>query len=223
VKFERSVAQFNWNKTFTTIEWHEIVVYIDKKNNLWYNVRMGQKTVLVAGLGNLGDKYQDTYHNMGFWVVDLLCQKWGVTLDKKECDSLTGFAMVEGVRVVLAKPTTFMNNSGLALKALLKKYKLQPSDCMVVYDDIDLPCGGVRLRKEGSAGTHNGMRSVVNETGHTDIARVRIGVGRPPESIPLINFVLMKVLGEHFEPLQKACQEASQQIAKWCVEPRESK
>jgi len=171
-------------------------------------VRDIQKTLLVIGLGNVGDDYKDTYHNMGFWTVQLLGDKCNIKIDKKQCDSLVGVGSIQGVKLILAKPTTFMNLSGIAVKQLLSKYKVKSADCLIIYDDIDLPIGSIRLRENGSAGTHNGMRSVINEIGTIDIMRLRIGIGKPPVDVPLFNFVTMKVLNTDRPILENAVVQA---------------
>ena len=118
---------------------------------------------IVVGLGNFGDKYAYTFHNMGYLSVELLADKLGLKFDKKECDSLVAVGYKGGEKVVLAKPLTYMNLSGVAVKQLLAKNKATPDDLIVIYDDIDLPKGTIRVRPKGSAGTHNGMRNIISE------------------------------------------------------------
>ena len=146
--------------------------------------------MLIVGLGNPGKKYERTYHNMGYMTLALLADRLGVKIDKTECSAVTGSCYVGGERVVLALPTTYMNLSGEALALLKGRYKVENSDIIVIYDDIDIPSGTARARLSGSAGSHNGMKDIVSKIG-SDFKRVRIGVGRPPENIPLIDFVLM--------------------------------
>jgi len=149
---------------------------------------------LVVGLGNIGKEYEKTVHNMGFIVVDNVASKLNVKFKKKECQAEIAEAYISGEKVILAKPTTYMNNSGIAVKGLAKKYNISPEDIIVVSDDIDLVPGKIRLRLSGSAGTHNGLKSIIAELGSKDFKRVRIGVGRAPEYMDLADFVLSKAV-----------------------------
>lgn len=133
---------------------------------------------LIVGLGNIGKEYENTFHNMGFAAIDALAEKLGISVRKTECSALTGAAKIGAERVILAKPTTYMNLSGGAVKSLVVKYKVDFKDVIIIYDDIDLPRFKTRVRESGSAGTHNGMRDVVAKCGTADIKRIRIGIGR---------------------------------------------
>lgn len=148
---------------------------------------------IIVGLGNPGDKYAYTYHNVGWLTLDVLADRLGIKLTTKECDSVTGVKSVGGEKIVLAKPQTFMNLSGVAVKQLLGKYNAEPSDLIVVYDDIDIEKGTYRYREKGSAGTHNGMRDIIAKIGTGDFERVRVGTGPVPQEIPLISYVLMTI------------------------------
>ena len=164
--------------------------------------------MLIVGLGNPGKKYENTYHNMGYKTVSLMADKLGLVIDKKECSALTASKYVDGRRVVLALPTTYMNLSGEAVALLMGRYKIDKSEVVVVYDDIDIPSGTVRARRSGSAGSHNGMKDIVARIG-TEFKRVRMGVGKPPENIPLIDFVLMNELAADKPALEKARERAA--------------
>lgn len=143
----------------------------------------------VFGLGNPGRKYQDTRHNVGFRVIDIVAENYHIRLkEKAKLEAKVGDGDIDGARVMLIEPQTFMNNSGYAVSAVLDYYKAEPADIIVVYDDIDLPFGHLRIRESGSAGTHNGMRSVVSYLQSQDFVRLRVGIGRP--DIPLVNYVL---------------------------------
>ncbi len=132
---------------------------------------------LIVGLGNPGMKYKNTYHNVGFMVVDALAKRLKVKLSKKECDALLVQTKFKGEDVVLAKPQTYMNLSGTAVKKLVKHYGVDESCQLIVcYDDADLPLGKTRMREEGSAGSHNGMKNIVAELYTTAFRRVRIGI-----------------------------------------------
>lgn len=150
-------------------------------------------TKLVVGLGNIGKEFDNTNHNMGFMVIDSVCKELSVSCTKKECDSLIAETNINGTKVILAKPTTFMNSSGVAVKSLVKKYNIDMAkDLLIISDDIDLVPGKIRVREHGSAGTHNGLRSVIEYICTTDFPRVRIGVGKPPEHMDLADFVLSR-------------------------------
>lgn len=150
---------------------------------------------LVVGLGNPEKKYFNTFHNMGFAVVDRLVTKLGVTFDKGECRAVTAHAKINGQKVIVAKPVTYMNLSGYAVQELCHKYKIEKGNLIVVYDDIDIPMGSLRIRKNGSAGTHNGMKNIVQMLGTDDFPRVRVGIGKETP-IALIDYVLSQVTDE---------------------------
>ena len=132
---------------------------------------------IICGLGNPGTEYEQTRHNMGFLTMDVLAYKLGIDIRKLKFRSLLGEGRIGTEKVILVKPQTYMNNSGEAVREIVAYYGIEPSRLIVVYDDIDLPVGDLRLREKGSAGTHNGMKSVVQQLGVTDFPRIRIGVG----------------------------------------------
>lgn len=153
---------------------------------------------LIVGLGNPGAKYKSTYHNIGFMAVDAVAKKLGVKFVKqKATESHVAEGVIDGVKFVLAKPDTYMNLSGNAVYALVKKYKVDvKEELVVVYDDADLPVGKTRMREEGSAGTHNGMRNIVGRLERTDFKRMRIGIKNgelAQKDVQLIDLVLSKV------------------------------
>lgn len=170
---------------------------------------------IVVGLGNYGDKYAYTFHNMGFLAVDCLSDRWGIKLKTRECSSLVGVGSVDGEKVILSKPLTYMNLSGQAVKELLGKYKADSRDLMVIFDDIDIPRGSVRMRQNGSGGTHNGMRNILAQIGTEDFPRVRIGIGRPPENMPLVDFVLCDVPKAERPALAEAIEQACDKVQEW--------
>ncbi len=154
---------------------------------------------IIVGLGNPEEKYLKTFHNMGYIAVGDVADKLGVKFKKKECESYTAEAYVDGEKVILARPVTYMNNSGRAVKQLLAKYKATVDDLVVIYDDYDIPKGTVRIRPSGSAGTHNGMRSVIAETGSSAFTRIRIGIRDAEVNVPIINYVLSEVKREDYD------------------------
>ena len=172
--------------------------------------KKNQLTWIIVGLGNPGNSYAHTRHNCGFDAVDALAAQLHAPIIKKRCKALVAEAKIKGVRVILAKPQTFMNISGEAVSELKRWYKAQDENILLLYDDIDLPCGTLRIRKNGSAGTHNGMRSVVQYLGSTEFPRIRIGVGRPENAADLVNYVLQKPFGEDAEKVAQCITRAAQ-------------
>lgn len=154
--------------------------------------------MIIIGLGNKGLSYKNTYHNMGFDVVSKLAKELGVRFSHTECKAKTAVTNVNGKRVVLAKPETYMNLSGESIRELMGKYKETADGIIVIYDDIDIAIGTIRARNAGSAGTHNGMRNIVEcLNGNTAFKRIRIGTGFDHGNVPLYNVVLSKVKGEN--------------------------
>jgi PTH1 family peptidyl-tRNA hydrolase len=145
---------------------------------------------LIAGLGNPGREYARTRHNVGFWFVTALAERWGLTFNRQRNRAEIAEGSAAGRSVILAKPQTYMNHSGDAVRALLKMSNLNPADLLVVHDEMDLPFGRLRLRDRGSSGGHNGVQSIIGQLGTTEFARLRIGVGRPPEGVDPIDYVL---------------------------------
>ncbi len=131
---------------------------------------------LIVGLGNPGAEYANTPHNLGFMVIDALAEANRIRVTRKENMALTGLGVIQGTRVVLAKPQTFMNLSGGAVKGLLERYSLGPAGLLVIYDELDLPWPMLRIKPKGSAAGHNGMKSVIAEVGTMDFPRVRLGI-----------------------------------------------
>ncbi len=148
---------------------------------------------LIVGLGNIGKEYADTNHNVGFMVIDKLSEMLGENIKKTGCDADYAEFNKNGEKIILAKPRTYMNESGRSVKSFMKKYGFEIGDVLVINDDIDLEPGFVRIRKSGSAGTHNGLKSIIRETGSGDFNRVRVGIGSKQEHQDLANFVLSKM------------------------------
>jgi PTH1 family peptidyl-tRNA hydrolase len=147
---------------------------------------------LIIGLGNPGEQYARSRHNAGFRVVDAFARKFRIDFDSHEKDAMTGRGRVGGGAVLIAKPQTFMNNSGHPSRLLLGSYAESPADVMIVYDDVDLPLGVIRIRPDGSSGTHNGMRSIVDSLATESFPRLRFGVrgARYAETSALRDYVL---------------------------------
>lgn len=180
---------------------------------------------LIVGLGNPEKKYFDTYHNIGFCFIDKLSAKLDIKVKKKECKSLTGEGFVEREeieidpktgkmipkivkkKIILAKPQTYMNLSGEAVLELVKKYKFSLDEILIVLDDIDIDAGTYRYRENGSGGTHNGLKNIVELLKSQNFKRIRIGIGRD-ERIPLVDYVLSKVTKEKKEKINEAMERA---------------
>lgn len=164
--------------------------------------------VIIVGLGNIGPAYKNTYHNMGFMVVDKLAQRLSIDFSKEKYKSIIGEGKFKDEKVLLAKPTTFMNNSGEAVVMLKKKYK--DARIIVVVDDIDLSKGKIRYRENGKSGTHNGLRSIVSYIGE-NFERVRIGIGRD-ETKDLADYVLSQLNEDEIDFFDGIIENATQLI-----------
>jgi len=160
-------------------------------------------TKIIAGLGNPGIQYRKSRHNAGYQALERLADTLHIRLNKRGFSGVYGEGVRNGQRVVLIKPTTYMNLSGNCVQAVMHFFKAAPEDLIVLYDDVDLPVGGLRIRGNGSAGTHNGMRSIVACVGSEDFARVRIGVGNRSGG-ELANYVLGKPGQEERKLLETA-------------------
>lgn len=165
---------------------------------------------LIVGLGNPEEKYAKTFHNLGFLAAGDAAEALGVKFKKKECEASVAEAFLGGEKVLIARPVTYMNASGRAVKQLMKKYKLTPEQLVIIYDDYDLPKGHVRIRPSGSAGTHNGMRSVIAELGFSDFARIRVGIRDAEVNVPIINYVLSEIRREDYELFSAATKRAAE-------------
>jgi len=151
----------------------------------------GKPEFIIAGLGNPGLTYKDTRHNAGFMAVDVLASKYGVQIKKMRFKALTGEAAIKGIKCLLLKPETYMNNSGESVRAAMEYYKIPPENIIAVFDDISLPLPRIRIRLKGSDGGHNGVKSIISLTGGDFFPRVKIGVGgRPHPEYKLKDWVL---------------------------------
>ncbi|MDK2820642.1 MAG: peptidyl-tRNA hydrolase, family [Clostridia bacterium] len=145
---------------------------------------------MVVGLGNPGPRYEMTRHNAGFMVIDLLADELGISLNINKHQAIFGVGKVDDNQVILVKPQTFMNNSGIAVAALAHNYNIVPANILVINDDLDLAPGRLRIRPGGSAGGHRGLSSIFNCLGTKDVPRVKIGIGRPENGNDVIDYVL---------------------------------
>ena len=177
---------------------------------------MARETYLIVGLGNPGEKYAHTRHNAGFDTLTQLEEKHNLRLKKRLLlQGMTAEYTEGGKTVVLCKPLTFMNKSGLCVKRLLKRYTCGEDRLLVICDDIDLKPGAVRVRKNGGPGTHNGMRSIIGELGNGDFARIRVGTGDRPAGEDLVSWVLGRCSGEEREKMNAAFEAAAAAAEDW--------
>lgn len=158
---------------------------------------------LVVGLGNPGKKYENTRHNTGFHVVDALCAKHGLRCDRARFQALTGEAVLGGRHVLLVKPQTFMNLSGNAVRAAADFYKIPSEHILVIFDDISLPVGSLRIRAKGSAGGQNGVKSIITQLGSEQFPRIKVGIGaKPHPDYDLADWVLSNVKPDELPAMQ---------------------
>lgn len=179
-----------------------------------------QTPKLLVGLGNPGQKYERTRHNIGFEVIDNLAKTWAVNLaDNKRFQGSVGESRsAAGDRLILLKPTTYMNRSGQAVRAIIDWYKLSPDDVLIIYDDMDLPTGRLRLRLSGSAGGHNGMKSIISHLGTQSFPRLRLGISRADNTENQANrAVIGYVLGK-FAPDERKLMDAAVNLASEAIE-----
>ena len=180
---------------------------------------MEKRTLLVVGLGNPGDKYAHTRHNAGFEVVDRLADSLGVKLRKKLLLQGQTAEITDGnTKIVLCEPLTFMNRSGECVRRLLNRFRVPQENLLLVYDDIDLPPGKVRVRANGGPGTHNGMRSIAEHLGNTAFPRVRVGIGDRPAGGDLAAWVLGHPAPEDQEKMEAAFDRAAKCVKVWITD-----
>ena len=157
---------------------------------------------LIVGLGNPEEEYSNTRHNMGFNTINKLAKQYNIEINKSKFKSLYGNGIIEKEKVILLKPQTYMNLSGTAIKEAMDFYKINKEELIIIYDDIDIEPGIIKIRKKGGPGTHNGMKSVVNEINTQDFTRVRVGIGMPSNTSDLINYVIGKISKDDIEKLE---------------------
>ena len=163
---------------------------------------------IIVGLGNPGKKYENTRHNMGFLAIDRMAEEYGISVDKIKFKALVGEGRIAGQRVVLVKPQTYMNLSGESVQEIMHFYKEDIENLIVIYDDLDIAAGKIRVRKKGSAGTHNGMRNIVQMLSDDGFPRIRVGIGSEKKG-DLIDFVIGGVSKSEMELLREGVTQAS--------------
>jgi PTH1 family peptidyl-tRNA hydrolase len=168
---------------------------------------------LIVGLGNPGIEYQFTPHNIGFLAVDRIAEQCGVMIDNRHCKALTARTRIGNEEVLLAKPETYMNLSGMSVLELVRKYEAEPQrDVLVIYDELDLPLGMIRVRARGSSAGHNGMQSIINALQSEEIARIRIGVAPDDPRKGGAKYILSPFRKSMLEPLDEALELAGQAV-----------
>ena len=159
---------------------------------------------LIAGLGNPSRTYEGTRHNIGFTMIDAIGNKFGIDVTTKKHKELVGRGIIDGMRVILAKPQTYMNLSGESIREIADFYKIEPENIIIIYDDISLDVGQLRIRKKGSAGGHNGIKNIIAHLGTQEFPRIKVGIGNKPEGWDLADYVLSKYSKAEQEALEEA-------------------
>lgn len=168
---------------------------------------------IIAGLGNPSKEYQKTRHNVGFDTIDCIADKYGIAVTEKKHKAIIGKGVIAGEKVILMKPQTYMNLSGESIKAALDYYKTDETDSLIViYDDISLPPGQLRIRKKGSAGGHNGIKNIIAHLGHDTFMRIKVGVGEKPAGYDLADYVLGHFSKEDRSVMEEAFREAADAV-----------
>ncbi len=168
---------------------------------------------IIAGLGNPDGRYENTRHNVGFEVIDILADRIGICADEKKHRALCGRGVLEGQKVILLKPQTYMNLSGESVRAAADFYKAEPENIIVVYDDISLEPGQLRIRGKGSAGGHNGIKNIIAHLGTQEFPRVKVGIGEKPKGMDLADYVLSHFSQGERETMREAYKEAAEAVA----------
>lgn len=172
---------------------------------------------LIVGLGNPEEEYRQTRHNMGFDVINKISSKYSIAMDKKKFKSIYGDGMIGTEKVVLLKPQTYMNLSGIAIKAVKDFFKVPNENVIVIYDDMDVEPGKIKIRKKGSGGSHNGMKSVISQLRTTQIPRIRVGIGKPEKSYEMIDYVISKMSNADYDMLKPGIDKAVEAVEEYLV------
>lgn len=167
---------------------------------------------LIIGLGNPEEEYRKTRHNMGFNAINKIAEQYGIKVNKSKFQGLYESAIIEGKKVMLIKPQTYMNLSGECIKQFVDFYKIPNEDILVIYDDMDIEPGKIKIRKKGGAGGHNGMKSIIKILGTEEFARIRTGIGRPEHSGDDINYVIGAIPEEEIPKLQEGVEKAKEAV-----------
>lgn len=163
---------------------------------------------LIIGLGNPEEEYSKTRHNMGFNTIDLIARNYDIEVNKNKFQGLCGNGIIEGQKVILIKPQTYMNLSGNCVKEAMNFYKIEKENILIIYDDMDVLPGQIKIRKQGSAGGHNGMKSIIQNIGTEQFHRIRIGIGRPMNNGDEINYVIGPIPEDEMPKLKQGVEKA---------------
>ena len=172
------------------------------------NQDKGQEFFVIAGLGNPGREYAETKHNVGFCVIDRLAEKYHIDVTKFKQKALIGDGTINGKRVLLVKPQTFMNLSGESIREIVNFYKIPQDRFVVIYDDTSMPAGQIRLREKGSHGGHNGIRNIIDQMGTDVFNRIKVGIGEKPKGWDLADYVLAKFNPDDLPAMEEGMEKA---------------
>ncbi|ANP79383.1 aminoacyl-tRNA hydrolase [Bacillus sp. B25(2016b)] len=179
----------------------------------------GTRMKLIVGLGNPGREYELTRHNIGFMAIDELAKRWNISLNEQKFKGVFGAGFVNGEKVILLKPLTYMNLSGESIRLLMDYYKIDVEDFVVMYDDLDIPVGKLRLRMKGSAGGHNGVKSTISHLGTQEFQRIRMGIDRPKNGMKVVDYVLGRFTSEEIPDVNHSIEKAADACEEWLNKP----
>ncbi|HDR7795019.1 TPA: aminoacyl-tRNA hydrolase [Bacillus luti] len=179
----------------------------------------GTRMKLIVGLGNPGREYELTRHNIGFMAIDELAKRWNISLNEQKFKGVFGAGFVNGEKVILLKPLTYMNLSGESIRPLMDYYKIDVEDFVVMYDDLDIPVGKLRLRMKGSAGGHNGVKSTISHLGTQEFQRIRMGIDRPKNGMKVVDYVLGRFTSEEIPDVNYSIEKAADACEEWLNKP----
>ncbi|MED0962829.1 aminoacyl-tRNA hydrolase [Bacillus paramycoides] len=196
-----------------------------RRNQAWLRLFVskkessGTRMKLIVGLGNPGREYELTRHNIGFMAIDELAKRWNISLNEQKFKGLFGAGFVNGEKIILLKPLTYMNLSGESIRPLMDYYKIDVEDFIVMYDDLDIPVGKLRLRMKGSAGGHNGVKSTISHLGTQEFQRIRMGIDRPKNGMKVVDYVLGRFTSEEISGVNQSIEKAADACEEWLNKP----
>lgn len=196
-----------------------------RRNQAWLRLFVskkessGTRMKLIVGLGNPGREYELTRHNIGFMAIDELAKRWSISLNEQKFKGVFGAGFVNGEKVILLKPLTYMNLSGESIRPLMDYYKIDVEDFIVMYDDLDIPVGKLRLRMKGSAGGHNGVKSTISHLGTQEFQRIRMGIDRPKNGMKVVDYVLGRFTSEEISGVNQSIENAADACEEWLSKP----
>lgn len=179
----------------------------------------GTRMKLIVGLENPSREYELTRHNIGFMAIDELAKRWNISLNEQKFKGVFGAGFVNGEKVILLKPLTYMNLSGESIRPLMDYYKIDVEDFVVLYDDLDIPVGKLRLRMKGSAGGHNGVKSTISHLGTQEFQRIRMGIDRPKNGMKVVDYVLGRFTSEEIPEVNHSIEKAADACEEWLNKP----